>query len=140
MPENKKSFILYSDLIHTVSILPNDKAGELFKHILNYVNGLDIEPDDLLIKISFEPIRQQFNRDNEKWDNNKSVRSENGRRGGIAKAEKNQQNVANVANASFAKKNVANVAVNVNVNDNVNVNVINDEEKEEEKENPSPSP
>ena len=38
MAENKKSFVLYTDLIHTVSKMPNDKAGELFKHILMYVN------------------------------------------------------------------------------------------------------
>ena len=36
MAENKKSFVLYCDLIHTVEQLPDEVAGKLFKLILNY--------------------------------------------------------------------------------------------------------
>ena len=43
MAENKKSFILYCDLIHTIEKMPNEKAGELFKHILMYVNDKNPE-------------------------------------------------------------------------------------------------
>jgi hypothetical protein len=39
--KDKKSFVLYCDLLHTVEKLPDDKAGLLFKHILKYVNDLD---------------------------------------------------------------------------------------------------
>ena len=38
MAQDKKSFLLYCDLIHTIDKLPNEKAGELFKIILQYVN------------------------------------------------------------------------------------------------------
>lgn len=68
MAKDKKSFLLYCDLIHTVSELPNDKAGELFKHILEYVNDKDPITDDLIIKISFEPIKQQLKRDLKKYE------------------------------------------------------------------------
>ena len=35
MATNKKSFVLYTDIIETVKQLDNEKAGELFKHILS---------------------------------------------------------------------------------------------------------
>ena len=38
MAENKKSFILYADLIHTLRKMPSEKRGDLFMHILEYVN------------------------------------------------------------------------------------------------------
>jgi hypothetical protein len=44
MAKNKKSFVLYCDLIHTIEKLSNEQAGELFKHILRYVNDKDPEP------------------------------------------------------------------------------------------------
>ena len=50
--ESKKSFILYSDLLHTVNKMPNDKAGELFKHILEYVNDNDPQTDDLIVNLT----------------------------------------------------------------------------------------
>ena len=69
MADNKKSFLLYVDLIHTVNQLPDDKAGQLFKHILSYVNDQDPQTDDLITKISFEPIKQQLKRDLKKYEN-----------------------------------------------------------------------
>ena len=46
-----------------VKKLPNDKAGELFKLILSYVNDEQPEVEDMLLEIAFEPIKQQLNRD-----------------------------------------------------------------------------
>lgn len=85
MAKDKKSFLLYADLIHTVDKLPNDKAGELFKHILNYVNDKDPISDDLIINISFEPIKQQLKRDLLKYDNVCNRNKINGLKGGRPK-------------------------------------------------------
>ena len=91
MAENKKSFILYSDLIHTVSKLPNDKAGELFKHILAYVNDENPVSEDLIIQIAFEPVKLQLKRDLKKWESYIEKQSENGKKGGRPpKAEETQ--------------------------------------------------
>jgi len=68
MAQNKKSFILYTDLIHTVDQLNEEQAGKLFKHILAYVNDLNPKTDDVITKIAFEPIKQQLKRDLQKWD------------------------------------------------------------------------
>lgn len=120
MAEGKKSFILYADLIHTVKRMPHDKAGALFKTILEYVNDENPVLDDLLLEIAFEPIKQQLKRDLRDWENTKTGRSEAGRKGGLKSGEtRRKQNEAKRSNAS---KNEANEAVNVNDNVSVNVN------------------
>ncbi len=88
MAENKKSFVLYCDLIHTVSKLPNDKAGELFKHVLEYVNDNNPTTNDLLIQVSFEPIKQQLKRDLVKYESIKERNQINGSKGGRPKKPK----------------------------------------------------
>ena len=87
MAKDKKSFLLYCDLIHTVKQLPNDKAGELFKHILSYVNDEDPITDDLVTNISFEPIKQQLKRDLKKYESICDRNSNNGKKGGRPKKQ-----------------------------------------------------
>jgi hypothetical protein len=83
--QNRRGFILHPDLIHTVRKLPPDKAGELFMLILRYTNGEDATPSDLLLEIAFEPIRQQLDRNREKYDEMCKRQSINGKRGGRPK-------------------------------------------------------
>lgn len=133
MAENKKGFVLYCDLIHTIKKLPDEKAGQLFKHILSYVNDENPQINDLIIDLAFEPIKQQLKRDLNKWEETRLKRSESGKLGGLKRAENLKQNEANEANAKFAKQNEANEAVivkdtvTVKVKDKVivNDNVIN---------------
>ena len=68
MATNKKSVLLYCDIIHTVKELTDEEAGRLFKHYLNYVNDLNPEPPDKLTQIVFEPIKQTLKRDLKKWE------------------------------------------------------------------------
>lgn len=85
MAENKKAFVLYADLIHTIEKLPSDKAGDLFKHILRYVNDLNPTTDDIIIEIAFEPIKQQLKRDLRKYEEKKLQWSEAGKASAEAK-------------------------------------------------------
>jgi len=112
MAEEKKGFILYSDIIHTIEKLTDEQAGVLFKHILKYVNDENPECKDLITEIAFEPIKQSLKRDLLKWGDKKQKRSE----AGIAGATKRWQTMAN---DSKRIKPIANIAVNVN--DNVSV-------------------
>lgn len=68
MAENKKSVLLYCDIIHTVNTLTDEEAGKLFKHYLAYINDLNPEPPDRLTQITFEPIKQTLKRDLLKWE------------------------------------------------------------------------
>jgi len=123
MAENKKSFVLYSDLIHTVAKMPNTKAGELFKHILSYVNDENPETEDLIIQLTFEPIKQQLKRDLNKWDGIREKRSLAGK----ASAKKRKQKATKSTSVKSVQQASTNPTVSVNVN--VNDNVINKKEK-----------
>lgn len=107
MAEDKRPFLLYSDLIHVVKKLPTEKAGELFMVILEYVNDLDPQIDDMVLDLVFEPIRQSLKRDLVKYIATKEKRATAGRQGGIKSGEtrsKPNQEQANEANASPPKQ------------------------------------
>lgn len=151
MAENKKSFILYCDLLKVIEKLPDETAGKLFKLVLMYVNDLDICIDDLLLEIAFEPIKNQLKRDLKKFEEVKDRKSISGKEGNLkrwnldlykeykkgkytlSEAENIASNRKQSHTDSTQSQTIANIAVNdtVNVNenvndsDNVNVNVIN---------------
>lgn len=68
MADNKKSALLYCDLITTFEKLSNENAGLLIKHYLRYINDQNPKPPNELIDIVFEPIKQQLKRDLKKWE------------------------------------------------------------------------
>ena len=107
--ENKKSFLLYADQKHVFDQLPNDLAWKLIKHLLSYVNDEDPQTDDLIIKVAFEPIKQQLKRDLEKRNDIKIKRS-------VAWSQWWRQKKAKKANASFDKQTKAKKAVNEDIN------------------------
>lgn len=124
MAEDKKGFILYADLIHTIEQMPSDKAGELFLHILRYVNDKDPQSNDLLVNLTFEPIKQQLKRDLEKWERNRQKKIEAGRKGGQATQSNAKQNQAPLQSALAEQAELkhiqANQAVTVSVISNSN--------------------
>lgn len=81
MAENKKSFLLYCDLIHTVQKLNDEQAGKLFKHVLEYVNDLNPATEDIITDLCFEPIKQNLKRDLRKYESTCEKRSEAGKKG-----------------------------------------------------------
>jgi hypothetical protein len=69
MAQDKKSFILYADLIHVTEKLTNEQAGILLKHVLRYVNDQNPVAPDQFTEVIFEPIRQLLKRDLVKYEN-----------------------------------------------------------------------
>ena len=120
MKKDKKSFVLYADMVGVVSKLPDEKAGQLLKLILSHVNGEECEVEDLMLDIAFEPIKAQLTRDAEKWANTCKARSEAGKKGGRPK----KQAKAKQPIGFFEKQNKAKKADNVNDTDNDTVSVI----------------
>lgn len=121
MAENKKSFVLYCEILQNVKKLTDQQAGKLFKIILMYVNDENPVVDNLILDLVFEPIKQSLKRDLIRWERIQQIRAEAGRKGGKKSGEirgELSKNEANEANASFDEANEA-VNVNVNVNDNV---------------------
>lgn len=114
MNRNKKSFLLHIDSLDILDELTDEQAGLLFKAIKAYQKGEEIELN-AFVRIAFSPFKNQFTRDNEKYDTTCKRRAEAGRLGGEANASKSKQKVAN---ASKCKQTVANVADSVSKNKN----------------------
>ena len=114
MAENKKGFILYSDIQSMIDKLPDEYAGKLFKHLLAYVNDEEPTTDDIILQIAFEPIKQSLKRDLNKWNDKINKRSEAGKIGANVRWQKQT-----IANDSKRIKPIAKIAGSVNVNDNV---------------------
>lgn len=130
MAENKKSFVLYADLIHTVKKMPKDKAGELFLTILSYVNDEQPVVDDMIVDLVFEPIKRQMKRDLVAYEAKKKQWSEAGKASAEAKKaakEAEEKRSKEINEASTKVNDVENSStdstVTVNVNDTVNVTV-----------------
>lgn len=80
MAKEKNSFLLYCDIIHTVEKLDDVQAGKLFKHLLKYVNDQDPSPENALVEIAFEPIKQSLKRDLIKYESIRERNSENAKK------------------------------------------------------------
>tara|TARA_R110000744_G_scaffold282556_5_gene394243 strand:- start:1314 stop:2018 length:705 start_codon:yes stop_codon:yes gene_type:complete len=122
MAAGKKSFLLYTDIINTVEQLPNDKAGELFKLILNYVNDRNPTAEDLLLKIAFEPIKQQLKRDLNKYTELVDRARENGKKGGRPKKTQTIEKPKEPTGLNNNLKKPVNDIVIDNVNDASGIN------------------
>jgi len=109
MELKKKSFILHVDSLDILSDLSDDQAGKLFKAMLAFHKGEEIELDPLT-KMAFSFFKNQFIRDNEKYIKTCEARAQAGSKGGKQKQQ-------NLANASKSKQKVAKVADSDNKSD-----------------------
>ena len=119
MATGKKSFVLYTDLVHSVEILNDEQAGKLFKHILNYVNDFDPKETDPFVRLAFEPIKQQLKRDLKVWKTKKKKRSDAGKKGMESRWHSEITKDNNVIKPITKITVNDNVTVNGNVNDTV---------------------
>jgi hypothetical protein len=97
MAQDKQSFLLYTDIVHTVHGLTDEEAGLLFKHILDYVNDKSPQASSRIVAIAFEPIKQSLKRDLEKYERIRNRNALNGSKGGrpSEKPKKTQRNPKN---------------------------------------------
>ena len=70
MSQKKNSFILYNDYASFIGMLDLEERGALFTAILDYVNGGKPDTDELSsgVRIAFTMIRQNIDRDTEKYN------------------------------------------------------------------------
>lgn len=88
MAADKKSFILYADLIDNIDHLTNEEKGILFTHLLYYVNDKNPVLEDRLILTAWKPIERQLKRDLKKFEEIKSKRSDAGKKSAELRALK----------------------------------------------------
>lgn len=131
MATDKKSVVLYCDIIHTVKELTDEEAGRLFKHYLAYINDLNPIPPDKLTQVIFEPIKQSLKRDLKKWEDKRGKRSDAGKKGMEKRWGNNNNVITNITNDNNVIENITNITVSdsVSVSDSVNVSDIIIEQK-----------
>ena len=86
-----KTFIVYDEIKDTLDEMTDEEIGKLFRGMVDYhVTG---EEPDLKggLKFAFIPIRQQMDRDDDKWNKTREARAEAGRKGGAPKGNQNAQ-------------------------------------------------
>jgi hypothetical protein len=110
MAENKRSFISYLDWGSTFDELDDAEAGQLIKHLFDYVRDKNPVSPSKLITIAFEHIKQDLKRDLKKWENYIEKQRVNGEKGGRPKITQKTQ--------AFLPKPKKADNVNVNVNEN----------------------
>jgi hypothetical protein len=123
MAEGKRSFIIYSDLMQNIDHLTNEEKGQLFTHLLEYVNDLNPILEDRVLLSVWKPIERQLKRDLVKYSGVKEVRSLAGKKSAeIRAAKKAQQNSTNLTSVETVQQSSTNPTVSVNDNVTVNVN------------------
>lgn len=102
MAKDKKSFLIYCDLIHSVEHLTDEEKGRLFQHLLEYVNDMSPVLTDRMLLGSWKPIELQLKRDLVKYESIRERNSKNGSKGGRPKEPKEPNGL--IGNPSEPKK------------------------------------
>ena len=77
----KESFVLYTKINEVVRELSDEQKGRLFQAILDYEETGEPPELDQLLRLVFIPIKQDLDRNSEKWEAQTKARSEAGKKG-----------------------------------------------------------
>ena len=120
MAENKKSFVLYADLINNIDHLTNEEKGILFTHLLEYVNDMNPILENRVVLSAWKFIQSQLKRDLVKFEEVKGKRSDAGKESARLRAlNKEQQNPTKATSVESVQQTSTNPTDNDNDNDNV---------------------
>lgn len=78
---DKNSFLIYLDYQEQFDLLTDEEAGKLIKAIIKYEKTGEITNLEGMAKMAFSFIKQQLDRDDEKWKEEKQKRSNAGKKG-----------------------------------------------------------
>jgi len=106
MAKQRTSFLLHFDSLEILNELSDEEAGQLFKAIKAHHDGEEI-PLSPLVRVAFSSFKNQFVRDEKKYQETCKRRAEAGSKGGLAKASNTKQKLAK---DSKAKQDLANLA------------------------------
>ena len=135
----KNSFVIYTDCLEQLEVIPDAERGVLFLEVLKYARtGVVPNIDNPFLKAIFLGFKNQIDRDCAKYDEVCKKRAEAGRNGGNQRVANLKQQQANESNCkqdqaiaskclkveANASNTQANQADNDNESDNVNDNDI----------------
>jgi len=145
MNEIKQSFVLHLDMLQDVKEMSDEEKAKFLDFIIGYNEG-KASIDDVehgMFRSFLRLFANQFDRDTDKWKATQRRRAEAGRKGGLAKAGKSQQEPSKCYDNSskcydfprYTKHN-GNVNGNINENKNVSGNVDGEDESSDYLEKP----
>lgn len=82
MAKGKESALIRANWISIFEELDDAEAGQLIKHYMRFINGLNPEPPNRIIKLVFEPIKIQLEKDLVAWKATCDKNKLNGEKGG----------------------------------------------------------
>jgi uncharacterized phage protein (TIGR02220 family) len=88
----RKSFLIHIDSLDILEDLTDEQAGQLLKAMKSFHTGEEISLSGL-IKIAFNPFKNQFIRDNEKYQKICERNRSNGNKGGRPEKDNEKQGV-----------------------------------------------
>ena len=112
---DKNSFLIYLDYEEQFNLLTDEQVGQLMRAIIKYEKTGEITKLEGMTKMAFSFIKQQLDRDSEKWKEEKQKRSEAGKRGMAKRWENNNKN-NNVITDNNKNNNVINDITRYNKN------------------------
>ena len=124
MAKDKKSFIAYCDWKETFDALPDEKAGQLVKHLFAYVNDENPQTNDVLINAVFANIKLTLKRDLQKYEGIRKKNTENAQKRWDAKNATASDRMRNDAKNADSDNDSDNVNGNDSVNEKKNKNIL----------------
>lgn len=104
---DKKSFLIYLDYKEHFDLLTDEQLGQLLRAIMEYEETKKLPNFEGILKMAFSFIKQQLDRDREKWQEEKNKRSNAGKKGMMSrwKSKKEEENNKNNNVISVNNKN-----------------------------------
>lgn len=117
----RDTILLFTSVKEPVYELSDEDAGKLFKAILAYQTGEDVNLEGLL-KVVFIQVKQQIDYNNKTYEERVALRSEAGKKGAEARWQKIAEDSKRISvNGKNGKRISANGKNALNDNDNDNV-------------------
>lgn len=97
-------FLIYTRYLKQIAPLTHEQRGILFTAILSYMSGEDLPPMDAVAEYAFGVIRADLDEDGARYEEKCRVNSENGRKGGEAKAANATERYRTLPNSSESSR------------------------------------
>lgn len=104
---NKKAFLLYYDYFEIISELSDEQAGKLLKAIYEFlVLETELKSDDGMLRIVWKQIKNNLNRDMEKYEKVIKEQEDKSKMGGIIRALKDGNRISDKSIEFLSKSNI----------------------------------
>lgn len=115
----KDNFLLKTSQISVFKELSDEDAGKLIKGIFDYVKTKEITLNSYL-KVIFIPIKEEIDKNQERYEKQCEINKENGKKGGAPKGNQNAKKTKTTENNQTIEKTTENNMTRHNHNHNHN--------------------